>query len=929
LGLYALLGGFISFMGWLADIRRLTDWFNTAISIQPNAAVAVIFSGAALLCLVWGFPKASAVLGIAIAVLGGSALVQWVADIDFSRLNSLLLFGREWGRVGVVSPGRMGPPGATCWTLIGIAFVLATHQRPRVRRAVPRIGLVTLAIAALSVAGYFYGAHGLYSLPNLTVIAFQTATFIAAVSMGIVAAMPAYAPTRWVLDRGATGAIARRAVPLVILVPLALGWLRLWGEGAGLYDTRFGVAMLVLALIVLLLALLSWMLRTISSHEAALRQSEQRVTATLESITDGFVTLDRDWRYSFVNAEAAKLMHKSPAELIGKMVWNVFPETVGSTSHRELQRAASDRVTVEYEEYNPALQRWFTNRAYPTSDGAIAVYFRDITEQKLAEEERAADLAGMSRLQALSTRLVQRGDLNSLLREILAAAADLTATTKGNIQLYKADTEQLRILVHQGYDAGFLEYFAERGSPLGCGLAAKRRERVACENLEADPAWRGTEELRVMLDDGIRAFQSSPLVSRDGRLLGVLNTHFISPHKLVDREPRHLDLLARMAADFMERAEAEDALKNADRTKDEFLAMLAHELRNPLAPILNAVQVLRRSGGLDETVRSMTEMLDRQAGQLVRLVDDLVDVNRITRGKIELVKTPVELSAVVRQAVEAAQPVLLEKDQMLEVSIPSAPIYLNADLARLTQVVGNILSNASKFTANGGQISLTVEPERDREVVIRVRDAGIGIPREQLPRIFDMFMQGDTSLERSISGLGIGLTLVKTLVEMHDGSVQAYSEGKGKGSEFIVHLPTVEVDAMPVAARVSAAPPSRISRRVLVVDDNEDGAASLARVLSLSGHATETAYDGEHAIEMAERFRPDVVLLDIGLPKLNGYEACRRIRQQPWGKEMTIVAVTGWGAETYRQRSREAGFDTHVVKPVDMETLMKLLLPHA
>ena len=916
------LGGLISLAGWPLDMPRLTDWFNTGISIQPNTAVAAMSSGVALFLLVAGYPRASAVAGVLIALLGVTALVQFILGVDFGQLNTALMFGREWGRGGTVAPGRMGPPSATCWTLIGTTFVASGFTGAR--QLIPRVGTATLAIAALSVAGYFYGVDRLFALPYLTAVALQTATFIAVVSAGMIAAVPERTPMRWFLDQGAAGAVARRGVPLIIFIPFFAGWLRLWGERTGLYDTSFGVTILVLVLIILLLAVLSWTLRTISMHESALRDSRERITATLESITDGFVTLDRDWRYVFVNAEGARLLERARDELLGRSAWDVFPQAVNSRSWRELHRAAEGRVSVEFEDFNPQLQRWFANRAYPTSDGAITVYFQDITARKQAEVERAADLAGISRLQALSTQLVQSGEMHSLLRELLAAAAELTGTTKGNIQFCDAESNNLRMFVHQGHGERFLAHFSSRGSPAGCDQAARTVSRVVVSDITRHPDWQGTEDQLVLLEDGIRAFQSTPLVSRAGRLVGVLNTHFPTAHEINDREKRHLDLLARMAADFIERVESDTALKNADRMKDEFLAMLAHELRNPLAPVLNGVALLRLTGGNDETIRSTTAMLERQVSQLVRLVDDLVDVSRITRGKIELNREPLELAAVLQQALEAARPLVEAKNQHVDVTPAAGPIHVNADFTRLTQVVGNLLSNASKFTPHNGKIALTVETSGE-SVSIRVRDEGVGITREQLPRIFDLFMQGDTSLERSVSGLGIGLTLVKTLVEMHGGTVDAHSDGPGKGSEFVVRLPVIAATHGAVAAPSSNGSELPRTRRVLIVDDNVDGASSLAHVLSLSGHATETAHDGQEAVIKAERFRPDVVLLDIGLPSLNGYEACRRIREQPWGKDMMLVALTGWGAETYRQRSTEAGFDLHVVKPVDSETLMQLL----
>ena len=381
----------------------------------------------------------------------------------------------------------------------------------------------------------------------------------------------------------------------------------------------------------------------------------------------------------------------------------------------------------------------------------------------------------------------------------------------------------------------------------------------------------------------------------------------------------------------IELEETNARLAKADRRKNEFLAMLAHELRNPLAPICNALQIMRltasreRQRPEDETVQSASAMMERQVGQMVRLVDDLLDVSRISQGKIELRSGRIDLASVVHHAVEAIRPQCKSMDHALTVTLPPKPIFLNADSTRLAQVVGNLLNNASKFTDKGGQIWLTVERE-GKQAVIRVRDNGIGIAADQLPRIFEMFVQIDTSLERSVSGLGIGLTLVKTLVEMHDGTVEVHSAGVGQGSELVVRLPiVVEPPKPPPPEPTVSEPTTMITRRILVVDDNRDSAESLAMLLKLTGHETHTAYDGLEAVAAAATVLPDMVLLDIGLPKLNGYDACRKIRQQPWGKGMVLIALTGWGQDEDRRKSQEAGFDGHLVKPVDHATLTKLL----
>jgi PAS domain S-box-containing protein len=381
-----------------------------------------------------------------------------------------------------------------------------------------------------------------------------------------------------------------------------------------------------------------------------------------------------------------------------------------------------------------------------------------------------------------------------------------------------------------------------------------------------------------------------------------------------------------------EREKLEDNLRNlaanlseADRRKNEFLAMLAHELRNPLAPMSNAARALRLGGHEGESLRSASDMLERQVRQMSRLVDDLLDMSRITRGRIELRKEPLELAPVVSHAVEAARSLYRSMDRELTVTMPDAPMQLSADPTRLAQVIGNLLNNASKFTDKGGHVWLTVEKEGN-EAVIRVRDDGIGIAQEHLPGLWEMFAQVDTSLERSRGGLGIGLTLVKTLVEMHGGTVQAQSDGLARGSEFTIRLPILSNTALPASSTgVSEPPLPTMRRRVLIVDDSEDGAESLAMLLQLGGHETHVAHDGVEAIEAAEKLRPDVMLLDIGLPRLNGYEVCHRLRKEPWAKDLMLVALTGWGQEEDRHRSKEAGFDAHLVKPVDHDALLRLL----
>jgi CheY-like chemotaxis protein/anti-sigma regulatory factor (Ser/Thr protein kinase) len=364
-------------------------------------------------------------------------------------------------------------------------------------------------------------------------------------------------------------------------------------------------------------------------------------------------------------------------------------------------------------------------------------------------------------------------------------------------------------------------------------------------------------------------------------------------------------------------------LAESDRKKDEFIALLAHELRNPLAPIRNGLQIVRQAR--DSAVRERAQvMMDRQLAHMVRLIDDLLDVSRISRNKLELRRGRVTLADVVESAVEAAQPVIDAAGHELFVTLPGRSVYLDADLTRLAQVLSNLLTNAAKYTERGGTIWLSAE-RKDGVIEVTIKDTGIGIPREALPRIFDMFSQVDRSLERATGGLGIGLALVKGLTEMHGGTVVAMSEGEGRGSTFVVTLPTVLDEVAAVDERSPSGLAAGPARRVLVVDDNRDGAESLGMMLELAGHEVALAHDGVEAIERAAQFRPDVILMDVGMPRLNGLDATRQIRQQPWGRAATIIALTGWGQECDRDQSREAGCNGHLVKPVALEELHQVL----
>jgi PAS domain S-box-containing protein len=471
----------------------------------------------------------------------------------------------------------------------------------------------------------------------------------------------------------------------------------------------------------------------------------------------------------------------------------------------------------------------------------------------------------------------------------------------------------------------YMNAAAERAYGVTASVALGRPREVLFEE-----AWLAPEDEGVFMDALQRA-DSSRYRSLH-RKTGGHEVHVESAvSRLIGVDGVPMGLL-HVIRDVTERERADAALREADRRKDEFLATLAHELRNPLAPIRSSLQVMRLSADPDAH-RQARSMIERQVSQMVHLVDDLLDVGRITQGKVELRRQRIDLTRAIHAAIETSTPVIDASGHALDLRLPrDGAVMVDGDMTRLTQVVANLLNNAAKYTGAGGRITLSLSRETGdvgETAVIAVQDSGIGIPAAMLPRVFEMFTQVDRAQERSQGGLGIGLALVQRLVEMHGGTVDAASEGKGRGSTFTIRLPALasrQDDALPAPLPVDmpvGAP--RSGPRVLVVDDNPDGAESLALMLSLLGCDACIGRDGLEAVRLAESFRPDLILLDIGLPLIDGHEAGRRIRQADWSRGVTLVALTGWGQDEDRRKSREAGFDEHLVKPIELEALQRLV----
>lgn len=550
--------------------------------------------------------------------------------------------------------------------------------------------------------------------------------------------------------------------------------------------------------------------------------------------------------------------------------------------------------------------------------GSIAA-FLDITDRKLTEANLERRTRRLQLLWEAARILMTVHDLEAMVRALFEKIrADLGLDLYENCAVEPA-FPRLRLVSSDGVQPETAAALASMdfGTSI-CGVVAERSEAIVLTDVQSSTD-RAAASIRAL---GVQAYVCNPLIA-GGRVVGTLSFGSRSKRAFAQDEVEFLETITQYVAVADERLRLIEQLREADRRKDTFMATLAHELRNPLAPIRNAVQLLKARGPQDPKFVWCRNVIDRQVHHMARLLEDLLDVSRISRSKLELRKERVALASVIDVAVETSRPVIEAGRHELSVSLPSGSLCVDGDPVRLAQIFSNLLNNAAKYTPEEGKIALSAE-RRGAVVIVSVKDNGIGITSDMLPKVFDMFAQATPALERAQGGLGIGLSLVKGLVELHGGKVSARSDGMNGGSEFRVELPIASVP-QESKSHENGAPALVVKHRVLVVDDNVDNADSLAALLEIMGSEVRTAYDGEQALRMAESFKPTVMLLDIGMPRMNGYQVCRRLRELPWGRAIWLIAMTGWGQAEDRRRSREAGFDHHLVKPVDNNALVKLL----
>ena len=674
--------------------------------------------------------------------------------------------------------------------------------------------------------------------------------------------------------------------------------------------------------------------------QEVVRQNERVATerlAHLRTIYDsapvGLCFVDRDLRYVSINNALAELSGHSPEFFIGKTVREAAPELADSLEIHYRRVIESGQPVVDEE--IPLCSNGTDDRRiclcsyYPvhTETGqllGINIAVRDITRRKQAEADTLflLDLGEGIRFAA---------DADELLWAVAVALGEHLKASR--CAFLEIDLEQDRLVILRDYHPHL--HSAVGGHSLsildpGIIEAARAGQIIVINDAQSDA--RTARLFAAQPDSGVRAVVITPLL-RDGAWVSALAVTLAEAHEWTEREITLINIVAERTWLAVERVrldnvlrESDTALRDADKRKDEFLATLAHELRNPLSLIRNVNTLQKAPTAPSEDPRWGHDIIERQVNYLTRLTDDLFDVSRITREKLVLHKERVNLAEVIRAAVESSRPVIEQRQHELTVTMSQDSIQVEVDRVRLTQVFMNLLNNAARYTPKPGHIWLNVEHAGDT-VVIRVKDTGIGISAENLPHVFELFYQVDRSFTRTEGGLGLGLTLVQRLVELHSGTVEVRSDGVNRGSEFTVHLPvapswpeqSAENDpASCVRAQVR-------SRRILVADDFPQSAAILARLLRQDGNEVQVAQDGIEAVETAAEFRPDVAVLDIAMPKLDGFDVARVIREQPWGKGMFLIALSGWGQQFDRQRTKEAGFDAHLTKPAKYENLMEIL----
>jgi PAS domain S-box-containing protein len=896
--IYAILGGALTLAGWAFDIRRLTDWGNDGISMFPNTAVCALLCGVSLLLTAaresgWRLGMMRAAAGIVIVIAGATLLEHlfgWNLGID------TLILERPWGQRAAAAPMRMGPPASIAFLALSLCVLLASAG-VRERRIASTLALLPVGISTLSLTGYWFGADQLFGVARYTGIAWQTSTMIAALGIGTLAAVPEAGVVAALGRQDAGGALLRRLIVPIVLIPLVLGWLRMLGQNAGLYDTAFGTSLRSLIEVVLFFVLLWWTSNSVSRYESSASEARSRLAAIVESTDDAVVSKSLDGVIKSWNVGAERIFGYSAAEAVGKHITMIIPsERIDEETEIVSRIKRGERVehfeTIRVRKDGIRIHVSLTISPVKDADGRItgaSKIARDITEQRLVQEQLRAIVDA-------TPECVQIVDPDGALQFI----------NRAGLAMFEADSEKA-VLGKSALDLVVHEHRADWQS---------NHERVCGgEKLSWEFSIVGLKGTRRWMES-----HAAPLPLPDGRTGQLAVTREVTLQKQLEQEREKLLESERWARNEAERA---------SQLKDEFLATVSHELRTPLNSILGWSQLLNVSPNTADLKQGL-EVIERNARAQAQLIEDLLDMSRIISGKVRLDVQTMDLPAVIQAAIESIAPAAEAKGIRLRKVLDPQAGTVSGDPTRLQQVVWNLLTNAIKFTPKGGAVDIILQRVNSHLEII-VHDTGIGIAEESLAAIFERFRQVDSSTTRSQGGLGIGLSIVKQLVELHGGSITAKSAGEGHGATFIVTLPLspvlpAESRVHPTASKARSLEFGQVDLRgvkVLVVDDEPDARTLIRRVLTECGAEVIAAESASHGLEQLLSNRPHVVVSDIGMPVKDGYQFIREVRNldEAKGGRTPAIALTAFARSEDRMRAMLAGYQVHVAKPIEPQEL--------